>query len=215
MWPPGAATRRRIRRRSAWRACGGHAQGFALVDIIVACSVVAVLSAMAVPTMLSLRDRDTARMAARYLAHRLQAVRLDAIRRNRQVGLRFDAVAPHAFRTYEDGDGDGVTAADIESGTDVPIDEGARLEDVFGRVRFGIAETVPRPEGGGSLDAGGDPIRFGTSRVISFSPTGQASSGTLYLASGNGFQICLRIFGATGRMRVLWFDGASRTWRQD
>jgi hypothetical protein len=55
----------------------------------------------------------------------------------------------------------------------------------------------------------------GRSSLISFSPLGTGTSGTLYLAADEGPQMALRIFGATGRMRVLRFEEPTGQWRTD
>jgi type II secretory pathway pseudopilin PulG len=190
-------------------------RGFALVDLIFSCALMAIIAAIAIPARHATRDRDAARLAAKYLATRMQVVRLEALKRNTTVALRFDPVDLGRIGTYVDGDGDGVLQRDIEVGTDPSLLPDTRLEEVFESVAFRIANDLPDPEGGATLGAGSDPIRLGASNFLSFSPLGGATSGTLYLAGRAGAQVCVRVLGATGRLRVLWFDTASGTWRQD
>ena len=58
-----------------------------------------------------------------------------------------------------------------------------------------------------------DPVRFGRGDILTFSPLGTASSGTLYLrASRSGEQYAVRVLGVTGRVRVLRFESAAGTW---
>ena len=40
-----------------------------------------------------------------------------------------------------------------------------------------------------------------------------ATSGTLYVSAPRGPQMAIRVFGATGRIRVLMFDARMRQWR--
>jgi type II secretory pathway pseudopilin PulG len=190
-------------------------RGFALIDLLAACAVIGIVSAIAVPAHLATRDRDAARAAAIHLAKRLDATRVDALKRNVHVAMRFGADAPHAFGEFIDGDGDGVLQRDIDDGVDVAGGVAASLQDRFAGVAFRIARDVPDPAGGPDLPAGGDPVRLGASNLLSFSPLGSATSGTLYLAGSDGPQVCVRMFGATGRLRVLWFDEVTGTWRQD
>ncbi len=193
----------------------GGSRGAALVDLLFTCGVAAAIAAIAVPAVHATRDRDAARMAARYLANRLQVVRLEALRRNVTVAMRFDPVAIGRFGPYMDGDADGVRQADVDDGVDQALSAEGLLTDVFDSVTFRIPRDVPDPDGAGTLTSGSDPLRIGASTFLSFSPIGSATSGTIYLAAANGPQMAVRVMGATGRMRVLWFDLASQQWREE
>ncbi len=190
-------------------------RGAALIDLVFACALAGVIAAIAVPAVHASRDRDAARVAARYLAHRLQMVRADALRRNACVAIRFDPVDIGRFGVYADADGDGVLQADIDRGIDHVVTNEVRLADLFASVAFRIPNDVPDPEAGTTLPANSDPLRLGPSNFLSFSPLGSATSGTLYLSAPTGPQMAIRIMGATGRMRVLWFDAASRQWHEE
>lgn len=154
-------------------------------------------------------------MAARFLAQRLQMLRVQAVRRNRVVALRFDPDDLGRYQMFVDGDGDGVLQVDIDAAVDPSIESAASLADYFRSVAVRIEARVPSPDGGPWLAAGSDPIRIGATDLVSFSPLGTATSGTIYLAARSGFQLCVRILGTTGRVRVMWFDVASGAWRQD
>ena len=190
-------------------------RGAALVDLVFSCGVVCVLAGIAIPTIHAARDRDTARMAARFLANRLQSARYESLKRNACVAIRFDPVDIGRFGVYIDGDGDGVLQADIDAAIDVALNPENRLADFFGTIAFRIPREIPDPDGSSTLAAGSDPIRLGSSNFLSFSPIGSATSGTIYLAGPEGSQTAVRVMGATGRMRVLLFDLASRTWREE
>jgi len=194
---------------------GNGTRGAALVDLIFTCGLVAIVAAIAIPTLHASRDRDSVRMAAQYLGQRMQAARLEALKRNVFVSFRFDPDEPGRFGVYADGDGDGVWQRDIDAGTDQRLAPDARIADYFADVAFAIDANLPDPDGGASLMAGSDPIRIGSSNLLSFSPLGSATSGTIYLAGRHGQQACVRIVGSTGRLRVLWFDPARRRWTQE
>jgi Tfp pilus assembly protein FimT len=190
-------------------------RGAALIDLVFACGLIGLIAAIAVPAIHASRDRDAARAAARYVAHRLQTVRLEALRRNVCVAIRFDPIDIGRFGVYIDGDGDGVLQTDVDGGTDRTLTADARLADSFETVAFRIANDVPDPESTAVLSANSDPLRLGSSNFLSFSPLGSSTSGTLYLAAPTGPQMAVRIMGATGRMRVLRFDPAAREWRDE
>jgi hypothetical protein len=94
------------------------------------------------------------------------------------------------------------------------LGEEVRLGDYFDAVSFRVVSDVPSPDGDGVIVAGSDPVRIGNTDLLSFSPLGSSTSGTLYVAAGSGTQMCVRVLGATGRIRVMWFDAATRSWRR-
>jgi Tfp pilus assembly protein FimT len=190
-------------------------RGAALIDLVFTCGLILVLAAITIPTLQASRERDAARMAARYLADKLQLLRVEAVRRNRSVAMRFDPDDLGHIASYLDRDGDGVLQSDIDAGIDTALDAAAHLRAFFATVELRVAATVPMPDGGGVIAADSDPVRIGNSNLVSFNPLGSSTSGTIYLAARDGSQMCVRLFGATGRVRVLLFDRASATWRPE
>lgn len=197
------------------KTMGSSARGVALIDVIVTVGVVGILAGIAIPALLATRERDAARMAARYMARRLDGLRIEAVRRNVVVSMRFDPDNPGRVGVFADGDGDGVLQRDIDQGIDYRLAPDAALSDHVGSVDVRIARDVPDPDGSGTLRAGSDPVRLGATNLLSLTPLGTATSGTVYLSGASGPQMAIRVLGATGRMRVLWFDQARRTWRED
>jgi Tfp pilus assembly protein FimT len=194
---------------------GRRARGAALLDVIFTCGLIAILASIAIPSLQASRDRDAALLAARHLASRLHLLRVEAIRRNRAVALRFDPEDLGRTRAYVDGDGDGVREQDVADGTDLALEPAAHIADTFASVRFHVAAAVPTPDGQEVIAAGADPIRIGNSNFVSFSAIGTCTSGTIYLAGNAGAQVAVRLLGATGRLRVLRFDQVGQTWRVD
>lgn len=193
-------------------ASGG---GFALIDVLCACALIASVAGIAVPTLSAARERNMARLAARHLAMEMQLLRFEALKRNAAVAIRFDPAVVGLMRVYLDGDRDGVLQRDVDAGIDPPVGAPRRLSDEFAGVALRIVQSVPDPEGGSILAAGSDPVRIGSSNFVTFSPVSTMTSGTIYLAGRQGPQVCVRMLGATGRVRVMWFDAVARTWRQD
>lgn len=205
VWPGG------IHDEGVMRAC----RGVALLDLLVTCAVVAVLAAVTLPSLDLARDRDAPRLAARHLARRLHWMRIEAVRRNRTVALHFDPNVAGRYALYVDGDGDGVSQRDVDDGVDPPVGPAEHLRDAHATVSLGILTAVPPPDGVGVLVPGGEPVRLGNTRFLSFSPQGTATSGSIYLAGPDGRQWCVRVFGATGRVRVWWYDAGAAGWRLD
>lgn len=192
-----------------------HQRGAALIDVVFTAGLVAVLSGIAIPMLHASRQHDEARAAARFLAARFQQARVEALRRNTSVAVRFNPDDLDRFAVYVDGDRDGVLESDITRGVDRVIGAEARLSDYAGTIALRINQDVREPETGVALSAGADPLRIGASTLLSFSPLGSATSGTVYLAGPAGPQMAIRILGATSRMRVLRFDAGDRQWHEE
>ena len=69
------------------------------------------------------------------------------------------------------------------------------------------------PPGRGSILGSEDPIRFGSSRLVAFTPLGTASSGTIYLTDNEGLAAVV-LYGPTARVRVWRYDERSGGWRR-
>jgi hypothetical protein len=73
-------------------------------------------------------------------------------------------------------------------------------------VRVAINANVPAiPPDTGKLDPA-DPIKFGASNMVSFSPLGTATPGTFYLA-GDRAQAAVRVTPGSARVRILFCRG--------
>lgn len=187
------------------------AGGLTLVELLFATALGATLTAMAIPVTSGALDALRAAGAARYMASRIMQIRMEAVRGSTSVALRFERRgADYAFAPYVDGNGNGVRTADILSGVDKQAGPYEQLGDKFSGLRFHLSEGLPDADGapGGSTDG----VRIGTPRILTMSPDGTATSGTLYLAGG-GWQYAVRVLGATGRVRVLVFSAADNAWR--
>lgn len=201
----------RARSRGSLRP--GGVAGYSLVELLVVVGIIVALITAAVPTLDRAAETADAAAAARYLAAVVGRARLDAVRRQRTVAVRFSRATPPAFSVVVDGDGDGVNAADIAAGVDRLARADDRIEDHFPRARFGIGGPVPGIDDARLLTAGDDPVRFGVGDAISLTPTGTATSGTAYLTSRAGVQFAVRLSGVTGRTRVLRYDHGRASWR--
>jgi hypothetical protein len=185
--------------------------GASVLEVLFATAVSITASAMAIPVVDSTIDEMRTAMAARYVEGRIRGARMDAVRRSRAVGLRFqpDPETDYEFAAFGDGNGNGVRTSEIGDGTDVPLGPVERLRDRFPGVSFGLDGTVPDADG--RVGTGEDGLRIGTARILTMSSDGTATSGTLYIRGRRG-QYAIRVLGATGRTRMLQYDPSSRTW---
>ena len=177
-------------------------EGYTLIEALFTMVLIAVLSALAIPSALASVDRARATAAARYLASRMAMARSHAVMRAATVALRFDeGAAGMTFQMFVDGNRNGVRTRDITSRVDRPLDAPARLSDLFP----GVAIAA-------SSDLGSDPLRIGSSNLLSFTPLGTARSGSVYVRGADGTQFAIRILGVTGRVRVQKYRPATKTW---
>src|SRR5436305_14352788 len=123
--------------------------GFQVADLTVALAVFAVAMVVGVPQLLRLTADLRVRAAAAEVVGALRQAQSLAVRSNAEVALRFAAEGPgsYTFTLYRDGDGDGVTNADIRAGIDRQVGPVGRLDHVGGDVRFGIPDRPVRDPG--------------------------------------------------------------------
>src|SRR5262245_6555943 len=185
--------------------------GYSLLELVFAAGVVVTVSGMAAPGLLSGLDDHRTAGAARYISARMQRARMEAVMRSVEVAIQFTQTGNgHTYAAYRDGNRNGVRTRDIQTGADPPIGSAERLPDHFAGVDFGVQAGLPAVDGGAPPE--GDPIKLGTSNLASFSSNGTATSGSVYV-SGRHAQYVVRLFGTTGKVRILKFDRAANQWK--
>ena len=165
--------------------------------------VAAVLASVALAYVLSAAEHSRGHAAARYLAARLALLRTQAVARGAAVGLRFDQEPRgFTFSVFQDGNADGIRTADIEAGVDTLVEPATSLFERFPGVDIGLAPGAPVS----------DPLQIGRTNLLTFTPIGTATSGTIYIRDRDESQWAVRILGATGRTRVLRYDLRTKAW---
>jgi type II secretory pathway pseudopilin PulG len=189
-----------------------HKTAYSVVELLVCLALVLLAGAVATPGLLAARDSVRADGATDYLMGVLHGARIEALKRRAHVAVRFEVDgADIVMATYADGNGNGVRAADITSGLDPLLRPRERLSQHFANVAFGFADGVPDVDGV-AVGADPDPIRVGKSRMLSFSPVGTSSTGTVYLRARGARQSAVRVLGATGRIRSLSYEHGAGQW---
>jgi Tfp pilus assembly protein FimT len=189
-------------------------RGTALIDVLAALGLSAALVAIAVPVVGGTLDREHVIIGTHYLAATVQRARLESLKRASTVAVRIEMLDGRtAVQLFTDGNGNGVLQRDIDRRIDPPL-AGAEWLDSHGRdVSVRINQRVTDVAGSTVLNPGDDPLRIGNTALVSFSPLGSSTSGTVYVAARRGPQMAIRVYGATGRVRVLMFDAQARQWR--
>jgi Tfp pilus assembly protein FimT len=179
-------------------------RGYTLLELLFVTGVVIVIAAMAVPQAFATIERSRTLAAARHLAGRQARARTQAVGRTATIALRFDVVnGAVVYSVFADRNRNGVRTKDITDGIDRQIDPSIALSDLFPRVAIVNGTTDP-PSSGVQLSGGGS--------LLSFTPAGTATSGSLYIRGADRSQYAIRVLGATGRTRLQRYDEKRREW---
>jgi len=191
--------------------------GYQLLEAIVVLAIVMISAGILLPPLLRSADGRRVRLAAAELTGVLREARSYAIRHNCRAGVKFLVEDEQVRWTlYRDGDGDGVLNRDIDSGVDPPLGLPRTLIHLGRHIRFGFPPGPPPRDPGDPrrrmkrLD---DPIRFNRSDIASFGPLGGSTPGSLYLTDSIRHLAAVRVFGRTGKVKVLRWDAIEDQWR--
>jgi Tfp pilus assembly protein FimT len=174
-----------------------------VIELVAVTAVIAILGAAAAAHVLSSVDHSRGYAAARYLAGRMALARTQAVSRGAAVGLRFTE-EPAGFRVavFQDGNGNGIRTLDVQAGVDRASEPSTSLFEQFPGVDIGLAPQSPATSA----------VQLGQTNILTFTPLGTATSGTIYIRDRRGSQWAVRVLGATGRTRVLRYDAGTGDW---
>jgi prepilin-type N-terminal cleavage/methylation domain-containing protein len=178
-------------------------RGYSLIEIMVAVAILAITFASAAPAIHAYSVDAQLRGAANEFRGCFRRAHSIAVRRNAYTAIRFEAGADAMYYSlYSDGNRNGVSSAEIAHGIDMRLEGPYLLTSGARDVKVAILPGTPAiPPDHGVLDVA-DPIRFGRSNMVSFSPLGTATPGTFYLA-GVGAQAAVRVSPGSARVRLF------------
>ncbi|HXK10244.1 MAG TPA: type II secretion system protein [Vicinamibacteria bacterium] len=182
-------------------------RGFTLVEALVVLGIVLAMTAAALPSFVTSSAEAHLVAAGQQFKTQFRLAHSAAVRSGVYTAIRFERQDDGSvlYAVYADGNANGVRSADILSGADRLVSGPFPLWGGSPDVRVGINPGVPAlPGDEGELS--GDPIRFGRSDILSFSPLGTATPGTFYLA-GDGAQAAVRVTGGSARVRLMIWRG--------
>lgn len=194
-------TRPSLGRRGLVPAGPRTCRGFSLVEIMVVLVILAIVWVAALPRIAATVHEHSLRAAAFHLRGFLRQTRARAVTESRYVAVVFEEVdGDPVYLVYGDGNHNGIRRQDIQSGVEQRLREPYRLSETFPGVRYGSppagAETPFFPG-----------LRIGRSRMVSFSPLGSSTTGTLFLSNQYGVVYAVVVFGSTGRVRIARYRG--------
>jgi len=184
--------------------------GYSLVELLIVVAILGLMAAITLPNFSKMRNRMALRAAAGELRSIFHLVRQQAISRGANTGVKFVPIAGQwHFILYEDGDADGVRNDDIRKGIDTPLSPPRVVFRESRNITIGLLDVAVR-------DADGDVVKsavtFNNSTICSFSPLGQSTPGTIYITDGDGDLWCVRVYGASAKIRTLRYDRERRKW---
>lgn len=189
---------------------GTVVNGFCVLDLVLALALATMTMAVAVP--LAARGMDVTRAygAATAMATRIRLTRMEALKTGRATALVFDpAGADWQVRLCVAATGGGVRRADLLSGV-ASCPGGPWMASRLFPGMTVAADPVPGP---GGEPPPASPVRFGASDMVSCTPVGGCTPGSLFLRSKSGDAFVVRVGGTTGRTRVLRYDAGLQAWR--
>ena len=186
-------------------------RGYTVVELAIALLILVLAASLLIPNLRAYSQEVQLMGAAQVFKGKFRLAQSIAMRRGVETAIRFERGADGIdyYSVYVDGNRNGVLSADIARGVDTRVGVPVRLDAGAAGVRVGINARVPAiPPDRGWLDPT-DPIRFGRSNMLSFSPLRTATPGTFYLA-GESAQAAVRVTPGTARVRIMMCR--SRQW---
>jgi prepilin-type N-terminal cleavage/methylation domain-containing protein len=178
-------------------------RGQSLIEMAVALGILSLLLAALLPLLATYFEDARLLGATRVFKGCFRRARSIAARSGVQTAIRFEQRPDGVYYgLFADGNYNGVLSRDIRRGIDRLVEGPYRLDAGAPGVRVAIIPGMPAPPPArGRLDPA-DPVRFGRSNMLSFSPLGTATPGTFYLATRRT-QGAVRVTGSTARVRVM------------
>jgi hypothetical protein len=184
--------------------------GASLLELLAVLALIGIfLIALSADLSGSVRKKDF-ELFAREVTLMMERSRWKALNERRYSGIVFSfRNGSYQASLHADGNNNGIRTAEVNSGIDPLIEPPLRLTRSSDDIHAGILNsTIPQiPPRIGAIPQPNDPIKFGRSDIVSFSPMGDSSSGTLYLACVSQKQMYgIVVYGATARMTVWRFS---------
>jgi type II secretory pathway pseudopilin PulG len=197
---------RNLRRRSS--------SGYTLLELLVIVAIIGMMVLVSIPSFREMQKRSAVRAAARELGSVFHEARSQAIATGRYTGLRFQQNGDTwEWTLYEDGNWNGIRTAEIAKGIDRRLSGPHVVLENIDKIRIGMPDfPLPDPDTGKLLPPGATPVRFGQSKICSFSPRGASSSGSIFLTDGKQLVAVVRAYGPTARIRAMIYDPRRQQW---
>ena len=184
-------------------------RGMTLLELLVVLALIGLFVAFTTANLTATHRQLDFDQFAREIVESLEKCRWRAFRERCYTGIVIhENQQGFEFSFFLDGNGNGIRTLDIGKGIDASIYRSMTIWRASGDIEAAVLKTnVPEiPPGKGNLDPS-DPVKFGKSNIISFSPDGQSSSGSLYLSCHSQNRMyAIVLYGPTAKIS-LWKYG--------
>jgi type II secretory pathway pseudopilin PulG len=189
-------------------------RGTSLAELVVVLAILGLVFALGLSPFTDLLAEEGLATAAREVSAILTAARGRAVFQGADVGVKWTSSGGDlVLAVYQDGNGDGVTTADIKKGIDRLVAGPYWMHGKYPGITFsfvpGFNGLDPNGAPIGSLT---DPLRFGKSDICTFSPVGHASPGSVYLSNRKNRQAAVRVTPANAKIQIFTWHGKSLKW---
>ena len=189
-------------------------RGTSLPELVAALAIIGLVFALSLTPLAELLAEEGLQAAAREVSAIFTAARGRAVFQGVDVGVKWTSSRGDlVLSVYQDGNGNGVTTADIKKGVDRLVAGPYWMHGKYPGITFSF---VPGFDG---LDPGGapigsltDPLRFGRSDICTFSPLGKASPGSVYLSNRKHRQAAVRVTPSNAKILIFTWHGKSVKW---
>ena len=187
--------------------------GYSLIELLITLAIIGLTVSIAVPQWHALQRRAAVRMAASEIRAIFRAARSRAITRGANSGVKFTkGAADWQYAIYDDGDGDGIHSDDIAKGIDRRVTGPRYVIRWIDLASISIPPAVKVDPDGDAMTSSSSPVQFGSSSICSFSPIGESTPGTIYLADAAGLAYAVRVTAGSARVRVLRYEPKTKKW---
>lgn len=184
------------------------------MEATAALAIAGLMLLAAVPAFTPIRRKAAVKAAVHEIRMVMRLGRSRAIARAAHCAVKFrqiDGVWHYAL--VDDLDGDGVRNDDIDAGIDVIVGGFREVLPHDSPIRIALPDFPVRdPDTKKVLPKASSPVRFNTSTLCSFGPTGGGTSGSIFLTDGVIDVAMVRVGGSLGRVRAILYDRGAESW---
>jgi hypothetical protein len=189
-------------------------RGFSTAEVLVSVGILGLVLALGLPLCWDTYFQSALNSACQDVASVFTLARGRAVFQGRDVGIKWISVGGDVvLSVYEDGNGNGITSADIRAGLDRLVAGPYWMKGRYPGVDFSFVPDFngidPNGDPAGTLK---DPIKFGRSDICTFSPVGHASPGSVYLSNGRHRQAMVRVSPSNARIQTFTWHGKHKKW---
>ncbi len=189
--------------------------GTTLIELLVVIVIIGIIVMCAVPAFANYRRQASVVAAANEMRSLLRSVRSRAIAHGRNAGVKFVKSGNNwTYSLYDDGNGNGIANADITKKIDRRYFGPAVVMPSFRTASISLLPKTIRDPDGDKLQPTDNALQFGVSTICSFSVLGSGTPGTVYISDGVNHLYAVRVYGATGKVRMLRYDDGQQKWEE-